>query len=130
MRGRWVKLHPRWNVQTTLYDLPTWLLPFPKEVTREAVQQPAVIHYNGPFKPWQYLSKHPMRGLYFEHLKGTPWPKQSLERAGLGYRLIRPLPISLQYKVLEFRPFWHIVRDTLRRWFGGLIPGSQPPAGR
>lgn len=116
-RGRWVRLHPRWNMQTTLYDLPAFLLPYPKKVVQEALAKPAIIHYNGPFKPWQYLCKHPLRDLYFQHLEGTPWPKQPLVKASLVFRLIRPLPLSLQYAIFGLRPIWRAIRSAVRHWF-------------
>ncbi len=124
MRGRWLKLHPRWNLQTTFYDLPAWLLPFPKPVVREALERPAVIHYNGPFKPWQYLCKHPLRSLYFDHLQQTPWPRQPLERSSLPYRLIKPLPVTLQYRVFELRKLWRRLRGLFGRWASVFRPAS------
>src|SRR5690606_30544895 len=114
MRGRWLSLHPRWNAQATLYDLPASQLPHPPDVIKEAVQNPAVIHYNGPFKPWQYLCKHPKGHLYYEHLRATPWPQQPLKKASLAYRMIRPLSLTMQYRVLMYlRPLWRGVRSRL-----------------
>ena len=68
---RRVHLHPRWNAQSTLFELPLKRLPFTPQEVAEARTRPAVIHYIGPFKPWHYLCKHPLRGLYFEHLRQT-----------------------------------------------------------
>lgn len=115
-RGRWLSLHPRWNLQATVFDLPASLLPFPKSIIEEALAHPAVVHYNGPFKPWQYLCKHPLRGLYFDHLQGTTWSKQPLQKSSFGFRLIRPLSLSMQYRVLmRVRPLWHKLRNRLKR---------------
>jgi lipopolysaccharide biosynthesis glycosyltransferase len=119
MRGRWLSLHPRWNAQAVMYELPAEELPFPKVVVDEALARPAVIHFNGPFKPWQYLCKHPMRGLYFDHLQGTTWPKQPLENSSLSYRLIRPFSLSVQYRFLWWRfrlwpKFWRSLRNRVK----------------
>jgi lipopolysaccharide biosynthesis glycosyltransferase len=114
MKGRWLSLHPRWNVQTALYDndLPASMSPFTPEQSREAVEHPAIVHFNGPFKPWQYLCKHPLRHLYYDHLRRTSWPEQSLKYTGLGYRLIRPLSIGMQFRILLYlRPLWQKVRN-------------------
>lgn len=116
MRGRWLSLHPRWNVQATMYDLKPSMLPIPEPVLKEALAKPAVIHFNGPFKPWQYLCKHPRRGLYFEHLKGTPWPLEPLENSSFVYRLIRPLSLSMQYRALwALVPLGRALRRRYRR---------------
>lgn len=121
-RGRWFSLHPRWNMQTGTLDLPPQKLPFPDDEAREAVENPAVVHYNGPFKPWQYHCNHPMRDLYFEHLEDTPWPADRPEPPNLGYRLMRPLGVAGQYRVfLYLRPLWLAVRraeQAVRRRLG------------
>ncbi len=104
MKGRWHSLHPRWNAQTALYDndLPAAMSPFTSEQAREAVARPAIVHFNGPFKPWQYFCRHPLRGLYFEHLRGTPWPEQPLSHSGMFFRLIKPLSIDAQYRAILY----------------------------
>jgi lipopolysaccharide biosynthesis glycosyltransferase len=44
------------------------------ERERAAVQQGArIIHYNGPSKPWHYLSRHPRRADYWKYLRLTEW---------------------------------------------------------
>lgn len=103
-RGHWLSLHPRWNAQTALYDedLPRSMSPFPETVAREAVERPAVMHFNGPFKPWQYSCRHPKRALYFVHLRGTPWPETPLTHDALFFRLIRPLSIDAQYRAMLY----------------------------
>ncbi|WP_443134962.1 glycosyltransferase family 8 protein [Halorhodospira sp. 9621] len=36
-------------------------------------KQPVVYHYNGPNKPWLYMSNHPHKHLYYRYLRNTPW---------------------------------------------------------
>lgn len=93
-RGRWLPLHPRWNVQSTLYELKARELPMHPDQLREARSRPAVIHYIGPFKPWQYLCRHPLQGLYFEHARETPWGEPPLEGRSLGNFFLRQLPLA------------------------------------
>jgi lipopolysaccharide biosynthesis glycosyltransferase len=109
LRQRRLHLHPRWNVQNTLFELPPHQLPFSEAQVGEALRQPAIIHFIGPFKPWHYLCRHPRRALYFEHLRGTPWPVLPLQERTWFNRLLRPLPLAAQHRVLQFRQDW-------RRW--------------
>jgi len=44
------------------------------EDERATVQRDArIIHYNGPSKPWHYLSRHPRRADYWKYLALTEW---------------------------------------------------------
>jgi lipopolysaccharide biosynthesis glycosyltransferase len=116
MKGQWLQLHPRWNAQLALFDLPPRRIPHPPQVIEEARTKPAVIHFNGPFKPWHYLCDHPLKGLYAQHLQQTGWPPAQLERSGLGFRLIRPLGVGIQYWILlHILPPWSALRRFLQR---------------
>ena len=95
-------LHPRWNVQNTLFDLRPEQLPFSIEDIRAAKQNPAVIHFIA-FKPWEYVCAHPLRDLYHEHLAATPWPPAPLEGRTLFNHLLYPLPIRWRYHALRLR---------------------------
>lgn len=100
---RRVHLHPRWNAQSTVFELAPRQLPFSAAEVAEARAKPAVIHYIGPFKPWHYLCKHPLRALYFEHLRQTPWPVEPLEGRNLFNRLLKPLPLRAQRRLMLMR---------------------------
>src|SRR5205814_315764 len=89
---RHVPLHPRWNAQTTLWDLRVDELPFAATEVREARVSPAIVHFIGPYKPWHYLCTHPYRHRYFEHLAATPWPRPELEGRTIVNRVLRHLP--------------------------------------
>jgi hypothetical protein len=54
---------------------------FGRAAVAEARRDPAIRHFEGPGanKPWHYLCDAPMRGLYFEHRRETPWPDVELE---------------------------------------------------
>lgn len=90
-------LDPRWNVQPVFFDVATHRLPFAPDVAREAVENPAVVHFAALAKPWHFLSTHPLRHLYFDHLRQTPWPVQPLEGRTLANRFMRQLPTGLLY---------------------------------
>lgn len=109
-KGRWLHLHPRWNAQSTFFELKPEELPVPPEQVAEAVQRPAVIHFIGPFKPWQYLCRHPRRELYFEHARQTPWGAPQLEGRNLRNAILRQLPFQWIDRWFEFE------RRVARRW--------------
>lgn len=99
----WLTLHPRWNVQNTLYELRSDQLPLPKAQIDEALQEPAIVHFIGPFKPWHFLCRHPRKALYAEVRKETPWQHWKLEGKTALNRAIRLLPYQRQLQVLRWK---------------------------
>lgn len=101
---RWDKLHPRWNAMSYL-----WLTPDDADGTYSDVEltgarvSPAVVHFEGfqTVKPWFYRSVHPLREVYRDFRRRTPWPLESLENKTVGGALLRPLPIRAQYAVVK-----------------------------
>ena len=71
IQGNYLILDQRWNLQRhhftgrLLSDLPALI--------REGRMRPAVIHFTTEDKPWFFRCTHPMKHLYFEHLKSTAW---------------------------------------------------------
>jgi len=98
-RGRWQALHPRWNAQSTLFDLEPRDLPLPPDQVAEATAHPAVVHFIGPHKPWHYLCRHPLRHLYARYRRETPWPQFELEGRSMANRLIRPFSLAMQVRL-------------------------------
>jgi lipopolysaccharide biosynthesis glycosyltransferase len=96
---RRLSLHPRWNVQSVIFELPDNKLPYPTDEIRRARSDPSIIHYVGPYKPWHYRSKHPFRSLYFIHLEATPWRGRPIEGRTLFHILLRPLPWVLGLRI-------------------------------
>lgn len=77
-----LRVHPRWNCQNALFLFREGTEEvFGRSVVEEAVQNPAVIHFEGPgsCKPWHYLCDHPLRHLYLDHLASTPWKTPPIE---------------------------------------------------
>lgn len=72
----WTRLHPRWNAQNSLWRWPDLAADvFGAAVLREAVESPAVLHFEGPSiaKPWHYLCTHPYAAAYRDVAARTPW---------------------------------------------------------
>lgn len=94
--NRWKRLHPRWNVQSTFFEVAENNLPVSSVQVREALSKPAILHFTGHHKPWHYLCRHPYRHAYFSVSKLTVWPSCELEGRSLYNRLIKPLPMKWQ----------------------------------
>ncbi len=81
-----VPLHPRWNCMNSVLNFPWSVDTFGRATVAEAERDPAIRHFEGPGanKPWHYLCDVPMRDLYFEHRRETPWPDVEVEGKTLG----------------------------------------------
>lgn len=101
--GQWRKLHPRWNAQNTLFELPDNKLPFTSKDLSEARQKPAIVHFIGPRKPWTYLAKHPYKNQYRHYRNQTAWASWSYNDFSVFNFLIRPLPLALQLKLEKLK---------------------------
>ena len=98
--GRWHKLHPRWNCQSSLYYYDHAYDLFGEQAVREARSAPAIIHFEGPdvIKPWHYLSKHPYRARYLAHRAETPWAAFTPMGRTLKNRFLRLLPVTVMLR--------------------------------
>jgi lipopolysaccharide biosynthesis glycosyltransferase len=76
-----VHLGPRWNCMNSVLLFPWAADVLGAEVVEEARRRPAIRHFEGPTinKPWHYGSESPMRDIYFEHRRQTPWPRCRIE---------------------------------------------------
>lgn len=60
-----------YNVQEGYYRIPPTI-----DMTEEldkAVHNPTIVHFSTNNKPWNKHCHHPLRDLYYEYRKGTPW---------------------------------------------------------
>lgn len=109
-RDRWLKLHLRWNVQSTVFELEPRQLPFPRDEISEALASPGVVHFIGPSKPWHYLCTHPKRALYIAHARATPWGEPPIAGRDLRNMVLRRLPLVWTYRIASaerlFRRIW------------------------
>jgi lipopolysaccharide biosynthesis glycosyltransferase len=84
LAGNWLELDPRWNLQSSIYGAietqPDHLAPVRAGLV-SALHSPGVIHYTGDIKPWDPMSRHPLRDI-FRHYSGlTAWPLDAREMA-------------------------------------------------
>jgi FkbM family methyltransferase len=118
-RGAWLPLHPRWNAQSTVFDLRPGRLPFAPDEALAARRDPAVVHFIGPHKPWHYLCRHPLRRRYADFRRQTPWPQLDLEGRTWRNRLLRPLSLRAQ---VGLRDAW---RRLVGRWRRARLRGPR-----
>ncbi len=91
-------LHPKWNFQRWHYQLSEQQIQQRYGVSRnELLNNPSIIHFTGPTKPWAYMCTHPYKPLFIQHLHETPF-KSFLENATLGLQL-RKLAMRVKHKI-------------------------------
>lgn len=65
LNGQWRSLDRRWNQGAHIFKYGDWhRSPFPKPEYEELTQDPWIVHFTSPIKPWQPLCKHPFQGEY------------------------------------------------------------------
>lgn len=69
----WLPLSPRWNQWTGLFDLVKPDLYYEIREYEEALNNPAIIHYTGRNKPWDFLCDRPQSEEYNNYLKKSLW---------------------------------------------------------
>lgn len=72
--GRWIELHPKFNMQTAFVELIA--SSSAKLVSVDivnAVKNPIIIHYSSGSKPWHFTNTHPYKKEYWKYLKLTPF---------------------------------------------------------
>ena len=95
----WQPLPVRFNVQNTLFDLPLDQLPVVEDEYLAAREQPAVVHFIGPYKPWHRRCKHSLRDTYWAYRRTTPWPDAPLDGNTRWNRWLHLLPEMWSWKV-------------------------------
>jgi lipopolysaccharide biosynthesis glycosyltransferase len=63
-----------WNVTSPVFDLPSHENSCYEQDTFKRIRKtPAMLHFAGPQKPWQYGNKHPFVQAYFDVIDRTQW---------------------------------------------------------
>jgi lipopolysaccharide biosynthesis glycosyltransferase len=108
-RGRWLRLHPRWNCMNSFFSRPRLAeAVFGNGQLAEATARPAIRHFEGPDlnKPWHLLHSRSGQRLYRRHRMRTPWPHYSLVGQTAGNRVRRV--------IADVRAHTHPGRSTVR----------------
>lgn len=106
LAGRWTSLDPRWNQGAHLYTYPTWReSPYDQGTFESLRDDPHIVHFASPVKPWHAESRHPFRDEWLRCLDRTKWA---------GWRPPPGRPEQRLWKAC----YWtgrEVVRRTLRR---------------
>ena len=102
--NQWINLPAVWN------DMARSTLHVPA-VRNKHVEDPAILHFVGPYKPWMWSCKHPFKYEYRKYRRKTPWPRYR-EEGKPRYHLLR----SVARRVLP---------GGLRQWLRSHVLSSQ-----
>lgn len=83
----------RWNAITPFFRTPSELALPPEEIAA-VTRSPAIVHFNGSSKPWQYLCRHPYKRQYKIFQARTEWrdvPDEGYGMLGIIKRLANGL---------------------------------------
>lgn len=109
--GEILELAPRWNFQTSML----WSEPDGLDLTyaefRRLIENPAIVHFTSPSKPWHFSNTHPYKSTYYRYLAKTP------------YRSYAPGDISLASLVRR-------IVTTPQAAFRDLLPDAYYPTRR
>jgi lipopolysaccharide biosynthesis glycosyltransferase len=74
LAGRWKEIDPRWNQNAHIYVYPGWEhSPLSRETFQRLRDDPWIVHFCSPTKPWHYFCDHPSTGDFRRYLKQTAW---------------------------------------------------------
>lgn len=68
-------LEPQWNQLSPVFEVnnDTLLKVYSAEEIKILKTSPAIVHYSGSSKPWDYLNIHPFKNEYYKYLSLTDW---------------------------------------------------------
>jgi lipopolysaccharide biosynthesis glycosyltransferase len=70
----WQRIDPKWNVQSEFFTGGGGKLKYLEKEVHAAIQNPAIIHFTGQSKPWDYFNRHPKSMEFVKlGLKSTYW---------------------------------------------------------
>lgn len=114
LRGKVRYLAPRYNCTLSYYKTECYpQLRYGWEGLLPEIEDPVIIHFIGPHKPWRLRCNHPLEDEYFHYLRFTPLPSPSLWVK--FRRLWRKMTRILH---LRHQPAWYCWRRDRAKWFG------------
>ncbi len=74
LAGRWKEIDPRWNQNAHIHVYPSWQhSPLSRETFVQLRDDPWIVHFCSPAKPWHYFCEHPSTRDFCKYLKQTAW---------------------------------------------------------
>jgi lipopolysaccharide biosynthesis glycosyltransferase len=109
---RWRQLDLRWNLGAHLSIYPSWKnSPLSKEQFAQLKDDPWIVHFCSPVKPWHDGCRHPYTAAFFETLDRTEWR---------GWRPEPAPEIRLQIAKERRRMLKRSLRSSLRSMVSSL----------
>lgn len=72
--GKWRALDNRWNQGAHLFVYPTWReSPLDRQDYYDLCNDPWIVHFCSPSKPWHFLCRHPYKADFRNCLRRTEW---------------------------------------------------------
>jgi lipopolysaccharide biosynthesis glycosyltransferase len=107
--GDWTPLEARWNQQSVFWERSPRRLGIDPRSLERALDDPVIVHFSGPSKPWEYANVHPFRERYvlYRRLAGLP-------DRGLAGGSLADIATRATRRVLSLR-HRHVVRSLLRK---------------
>jgi len=106
----------RWNFPARNADLPPGALGMTKQEFRQLRQNPSIVHYTGPFKPWLYSQEPHYKALYYEYLAFTPWRGSGPSGRTVHTAVRKFFRMERLKEILKWRA--PTAFRTVRRWVG------------
>lgn len=107
--NNWLTLDLRWNIIPPVYNLFPKVLfnKFFRKQALEAKRNPAIVHYAGRYKPWEFALHAGFNDMYYKYLKQTafadermPQPSKNMKGKSITRQLIRLKIANFWTKIL------------------------------
>lgn len=107
--NNWLTLDLRWNIIPPVYNLFPKVLfnKFFRKQALEAKRNPAIVHYAGRYKPWEFTLYKGFNDIYYKYLKETafadermPQPSKNMKGKSITRQLIRLKIANFWTKIL------------------------------
>ncbi|TWT85883.1 General stress protein A [Posidoniimonas polymericola] len=93
LADQWRPLDPRWNQAAGVHLLSSWReSPLDKHAYQQLLQDPWIVHFCSPAKPWRYYCDHPHRDDFYRVMQRTEWRDWRPDKPtdlGLSYEFYR-----------------------------------------
>lgn len=77
------RLPLRWNVSSRMFTCNDLEHSYTVEEATEAVNAPGILHYTDSKKPWNLFCDHPLRHLYWQYRRDTPFSALSVREKAI-----------------------------------------------
>jgi len=107
LANSWRALDKRWNQGAHLFAYPKYdESPFDRQTFEQLWDDPWIVHFCSPSKPWHYFSRHAATESFYETLKRTQWH---------AFKPERPEELLRDWWGHHYKPIRTRVKSKIRR---------------